>query len=396
MSDMAETSLQSATQRIGSGATTLAGQLSASGFEQLEQLMTQFPENEELEGVLTGAALDTAITNLNMAGDLQYESAMANLGLELTTQLEEIKTGNQMELIAAEGTMAEGLLNTQGTISGQLDTIATANNIQELNAASQANLNQINQQGAVDINKLNVVGQQQIDQIGAKGDVAKDLQAQKGLLDKELEIIKGDLDINSRNAQGQIDLNKLWAQSAANINEENVGSQNQMREDTNRINTTRDANIAQDTNRIETQGAQNRLTDTNRINTQRDANIAQDTNRIETQGAQNRLTDTNRITTQGEQNRLTDTNRITTQGSENRKTDTNRLTVAGKQERLNIGARGAENRKLEGVRGDNQVRLAQTTADEQRKTDANKTNQTMRLRTDARGQTGRAGAKFFG
>ena len=31
-----------------------------------------------------------------------------------------------------------------------------------------------------------------------------------------------------------------------------------------------------------------------------------------------------------------------------------------------------------------------------RKTQADKTAQTMRLRTDARGQTGRQGAKFFG
>ena len=105
-----------------------------------------------------------------------------------------------------------------------------------------------------------------------------------------------------------------------------------------RLNITKQGEV--DTGLLQTKGEQDRL-NLGKQGMEMRLNIAK-------QGEEDRLTDTNRIQTQGSQDRLTDTNRITTQGSEDRKTM------------------------------------------------SHETDQTIRLRQDARGQTARFGQKFFG
>ena len=131
-----------------------------------------------------------------------------------------------------------------------------------------------------------------------------------------------------------------------------------------------------DTNRIGQQGLQDRLGDTNRINTQGvndrlgyrtlgDETRMTDTNRIGQQGFQDRLgyetlgkeqraTDSNRISTQGIEDRATDSNRIGAQGTEDRKG----YRTLGKQTRKTLQAQGIEDRSLEMVRSDRDVRKA--------------------------------------
>ena len=57
---------------------------------------------------------------------------------------------------------------------------------------------------------------------------------------------------------------------------------------------------------------------------------------------------------------------------------------------------GNETRKTTAAQGDQAVRQVGAKGDEDRKTQNNKTDNEIRLRTDARGQAGKQGAKFFG
>lgn len=162
---------------------TNSGLLQANGWEQLGALMEQYGDNEQIAGIITGALVDGALTGLNMGNNLQFESGMAELQMQLTTQLEELKTANQIELIDAEGQMAGDLIGKQGEWKIKTDLAASQNKINEIGVTSQANINQINAQGAVDINKMNV-----------KGDWDTKLQEQKGRLDRELTKTKGSED----------------------------------------------------------------------------------------------------------------------------------------------------------------------------------------------------------
>ena len=81
--------------------------------------------------------------------------------------------------------------------------------------------------------------------------------------------------------------------------------------------------------------------------------------------------------------------------------------ATGEQERLNIGAKGNEanrlertkgneNRKSIAATGDQAVRKVDAEGAQARETQNNKRENEIALRQDARGQTGRQGAKFFG
>ena len=75
---------------------TNSGLLQANGWEQLGALMEQYGDNDQIAGIITGALVDGALTGLNMGNNLQFEQGMAELQMKLTTQLEELKTANQM------------------------------------------------------------------------------------------------------------------------------------------------------------------------------------------------------------------------------------------------------------------------------------------------------------
>ena len=248
---------------------TLGGQLQSNSTTQLTEILSKWPDNEELSAIVIGALVDNALTQGNMGSHLQFEGAMGELQMQLTTQLEELKTANQLQLIDAEGQMAGDLIDKQMQGLGQLSVIGSGNKINEMNAAGQIRLNEISAQGANAINLANVNSTNAIKQIGAKGDITKDLQEQKGRLDQELTRVKGD---------------------------------------------------------------------------------------------------------EGRQT-------IAAQGFQNREL----ARVEGKEKLKQISATGDQSVRLENTKGDNQ-----------RKNDQNKREQEQMLRTDARGQTGRQGAKFFG
>ena len=179
---------------------TQSGLLQANGWEQLGELMAQYGDNEQIAGIITGALVDGALTQLNMGNNLQFESGMAELQMMLTTQLEELKTANQMELIDAEGQMAGQLIGTQGEWKIKTDLAASQNKINEIGATSEANINQINAQGAVDINK----------QINA-GDINSKLAEQKGRLDRELAETKGDQERQTWQTRGEEERKNIGA-----------------------------------------------------------------------------------------------------------------------------------------------------------------------------------------
>ena len=334
-------------QYQGSSSSTYSGQLQANSIEQLEALLNQYPDNEQISAAYFGALIDNAVTQGNIGSNLQYEGAMGELQLQLTSALSELMTSQQMQLIDAEGQMASQLINDQFEGLGKLSTINSGLKINEINALGQNNLNSIWAQSAANINLANVNSANAIKQLGAAGDISKDLQEQKGRLDKELALVNGDISMNLINAKGQVDLNNIWASSSAKINEMNVGNQHAQQQ-------------------------------------------------ISLTAEEKRKTDTNFLEVGGEQQRLTDTNRITTTGKEQRLTDTNRIKETGFQTRKNTRVEGEEKLKQINATGDQNVRLENTRGDNQRKNDANKREQEEMLRTDARGQTAKQGAKFFG
>ena len=89
---------------------TLAGDWFNSGVQGTTALGNKYPNNEAIGGLVAGNYADIFKTQANMGLSLGYNQAMSTHLAGLTTNLENVKTGNSIRLMGAENILEQFLL----------------------------------------------------------------------------------------------------------------------------------------------------------------------------------------------------------------------------------------------------------------------------------------------
>jgi len=93
---------------------TTAGNLYNQGIQNLVDFGNRYPENETVGGMVAGHLADSFATQANTGSALAYNNAFLGSLANYQGGMENLKTGNQMKLMAAEGQIAGGLIDRQG------------------------------------------------------------------------------------------------------------------------------------------------------------------------------------------------------------------------------------------------------------------------------------------
>lgn len=93
---------------------TVGGNLYDQGAATATAIGNKFKDNETIGGMVAGSFLDAARSQMNMGTALTYNTSMMSHAANLTQNLENLKTGNQMRLMSAEGRIAKDLIGFQG------------------------------------------------------------------------------------------------------------------------------------------------------------------------------------------------------------------------------------------------------------------------------------------
>ena len=101
-------------QSYASTAATMGGNMYDQGVSMLTELGNKYPDNESVSAFITGAYQDAGNTMMQGGLALQYNTAMNAQLAEINQGLENLKTGNQLKLMGAEGRIAENLIGAQG------------------------------------------------------------------------------------------------------------------------------------------------------------------------------------------------------------------------------------------------------------------------------------------
>lgn len=97
-----------------STANTVGGNMFAQGMATLTELGNKYKDNESITGFVTGTLADVGRTQAMGGVALGYNKAMSAHLAQLNQGLENLKTGNQLKLMGAEGRIAKDLIGTQG------------------------------------------------------------------------------------------------------------------------------------------------------------------------------------------------------------------------------------------------------------------------------------------
>ena len=86
----------------------------AQGMATLTELGNKYKDNESITGFVTGTLADVGRTQAMGGISLGYNKAMSAHLAQLNQGLENLKTGNQLKLMGAEGRIAKDLIGAQG------------------------------------------------------------------------------------------------------------------------------------------------------------------------------------------------------------------------------------------------------------------------------------------
>lgn len=93
---------------------TTAGNLYNQGIKNLVDFGNKYKDNESIGGMVAGTLADTFATQANTGTALAYNNAFLGSLANYQGGMENLRTGNQMKLMAAEGQIAGGLIDKQG------------------------------------------------------------------------------------------------------------------------------------------------------------------------------------------------------------------------------------------------------------------------------------------
>ena len=148
---------------------TTAGTLYDQGMKNLVDLGNKYSGNESIGGLVAGTLADTFRTQAQTGLALQYNNAFLGSLANYQGGLENLRTGNTMKLMSAEGQIARDLVGAQGAQQrlGIQETGAQQRlGIQETGAQQRLG---IAAQGTQDRMNIGAQGAQQRLNIGAQG-----------------------------------------------------------------------------------------------------------------------------------------------------------------------------------------------------------------------------------
>lgn len=94
--------------------TTVPGSYVSQGTKSITDLMNRFKDNETITGLGAGTLFDIGRTQANTGMAVAYNDAfLSSLG-NYQSGIENLKTGNTMKLMGAEGAIARDLMGKQG------------------------------------------------------------------------------------------------------------------------------------------------------------------------------------------------------------------------------------------------------------------------------------------
>ena len=97
-----------------STASTIGGNLYDQGAASLTELANKYKDDDLVTSFVTGAFQDAGNTMMQSGLALQYNTAMSSHLAKLNQGMENLKTGNQLKLMGAEGRIAKDLIGAQG------------------------------------------------------------------------------------------------------------------------------------------------------------------------------------------------------------------------------------------------------------------------------------------
>jgi len=97
-----------------SSMSSVPGTLVQQGSKGLTDLANRYKDNESVTGLAVGSLADIYKTQANTGLAVQYKDAFLGSLANYQQGMEKLKTGNTQQLMAAEGAIQKGLLETQG------------------------------------------------------------------------------------------------------------------------------------------------------------------------------------------------------------------------------------------------------------------------------------------
>jgi len=95
---------------------TFGGNLYNQGWGNMVNWGNKFKDNKAIQGFISGARLDANQTMMNMGMDLLYQKGQMSQMADYHGGMENLKTGNTLKLLSAEGGITRDLMWDQGDI----------------------------------------------------------------------------------------------------------------------------------------------------------------------------------------------------------------------------------------------------------------------------------------
>ncbi len=130
-------------------AATFGGSLYNQGWGNMVSWGNKFKDNEAIQGFISGSRLDANQTMMNMGMDLLYQKGQLSQMADYQGGMENLKTGNTLKLLAAEGGITRDLMWDQGDIKSrqigeqgkedraQIRTLGTENRLTRMTEGDQ-------------------------------------------------------------------------------------------------------------------------------------------------------------------------------------------------------------------------------------------------------------------
>ena len=130
-------------------AATFGGSLYNQGWGNMVSWGNKFKDNEAIQGFISGSRLDANQTMMNVGMDLLYQKGQLSQMADYQGGMENLKTGNTLKLLAAEGGITRDLMWDQGDIKSrqigeqgkedraQLRTLGTENRLTKMKDESR-------------------------------------------------------------------------------------------------------------------------------------------------------------------------------------------------------------------------------------------------------------------
>tara|TARA_R100000655_G_scaffold104154_1_gene151150 strand:- start:84 stop:635 length:552 start_codon:yes stop_codon:yes gene_type:complete len=98
---------------------TFGGSMYNQGWGNMVDWGNKFKDNEAIQGFISGSRLDANQTMMNMGMDLLYQKGQLSQMADYQGGMENLKTGNTLKLLAAEGGIVRDLMWDQGDIQSR-------------------------------------------------------------------------------------------------------------------------------------------------------------------------------------------------------------------------------------------------------------------------------------